>query len=94
MTQARKALLRVNEFASELDVTVACVRRWILERRIAFVKVGRLVRIPGNEVERVIKAGMHPALAFGRRKPVGREPENEVERIAKEGLGPVAGKSR
>lgn len=55
-----KRLLRVSEFAAELDVTVACVRRWILLRRITIVKVGRLVRIPVEELERTIRSGTRP----------------------------------
>jgi excisionase family DNA binding protein len=57
----QKSLLRVNEFAAELDVTVACIRRWILQRRIVIVKVGRLVRIPAEELARVIRDGVRPA---------------------------------
>jgi len=34
-------------------------RRDILERKIAFVKLGRSVRIPLSEVQRMVKAGWH-----------------------------------
>lgn len=57
----RMKLLSVPEFGSELGVTVACCRRWLLERKIAHVKVGRLVRIPASEVTRIIQAGYVPA---------------------------------
>lgn len=54
-------LLRVPEFAASLNVTQACVRRWLLERRIASVKVGdRLVRIPVEELDRLIAEGLRP----------------------------------
>ncbi len=56
-----KSLLRVNEFAERLDVTPACVRRWLLERRIASIRVGRLVRIPVSEIERLLESGLRPA---------------------------------
>jgi excisionase family DNA binding protein len=56
-----KSLLRVNEFAALLDVTPACVRRWLLERKIASTRVGRLVRIPVSEVERLVQSGLRPA---------------------------------
>ena len=56
-----RSLLTITEFAEALGVTVACGRRWILERRITFTKIGRLVRIPSSEVERLIVDGMHPA---------------------------------
>lgn len=54
-------LLNVNQFAETLGVTIACVRRWILEKRVATVKIGRLVRIPATETERLITAGLRPA---------------------------------
>ncbi|HEV3277205.1 MAG TPA: excisionase family DNA-binding protein [Terriglobia bacterium] len=56
-----KKLLSVGEFAEALGVTVACCRRWILERRVTFTKIGRLVRIPATEVERLVAEGLHPA---------------------------------
>jgi len=57
----KKRLLSVPEFAAELGPTPACIRRWLLERRIASVKLGRLVRIPASELERIIEEGFRPA---------------------------------
>ncbi len=54
-------LLRVDEVAGKLNVTPSCIRRWILERRIASVRVGRLVRITPETVEKIIEAGIVPA---------------------------------
>jgi excisionase family DNA binding protein len=54
-------LMNVQEFAQALRVTTACVRRWILERRIASIKVGRLVKLPSSEVQRIIETGLRPA---------------------------------
>jgi excisionase family DNA binding protein len=59
--QAAK-LLTVPTFAAELGVTPACIRRWILERKITIIKVGRLVRVPASEVERIMQLGTRPAL--------------------------------
>jgi excisionase family DNA binding protein len=59
--QNDKLLLRVNEFAERLDVTPACVRRWLLERKIVSTRIGRLVRIPASEVQRLIESGLRPA---------------------------------
>jgi len=56
-----KSLLRVNEFAELLDVTPACVRRWLLERKISSTRIGRLVRIPASEIERLVESGLRPA---------------------------------
>ena len=57
----RKDLLSIPQFAAALGVTVACIRRWLLERKIACVKVGRLVRIPAEELDRLIAEGLRPA---------------------------------
>jgi excisionase family DNA binding protein len=54
-------LLSVSEFSEALGVTIACSRRWLLERRITFTKIGRLVRIPATEIDRLIAEGMRPA---------------------------------
>ena len=54
-------LLTIPEFAAALRVKPSCVRRWIGESKITFVHVGRLVRIPASEVDRIISAGTRPA---------------------------------
>jgi excisionase family DNA binding protein len=59
--EKEKSLLRVNEFAELLDVTPACVRRWLLERKIASTRIGRLVRIHASEIERLVESGLRPA---------------------------------
>ena len=61
MESRQTTLLSVPQFASALGVTAACVRRWVLLRKIAIVKLGRLTRIPASEVERLITAGFRPA---------------------------------
>ena len=60
MTTGTK-LLTVTEFAEALGVTVACIRRWLLERKVAHVKCGRLVRIPREELDRIVQEGYRPA---------------------------------
>ena len=57
---SQDSLLTVDEFAIHLRVTRACVRKWILERRVAVVKVGRLVRLPSSEIRRIIDEGSRP----------------------------------
>lgn len=56
-------LLTIQDFAGALRVTPSCIRRWITERKIATVKIGRLVRIPADEIERLVAKGMRPAQA-------------------------------
>lgn len=57
----RGDLLTVPEFAFALRVQPSCVRRWVAERKIATVRVGRLVRIPSAEVDRIIREGTRTA---------------------------------
>ena len=60
MLDTRNRLLTVLEFATALGVTQAGVRKWLLERRICSVKIGRLVRISNGELQRLIEEGMRP----------------------------------
>jgi excisionase family DNA binding protein len=53
--------LTVSEFAQELGITRACVRRWLLERKLSSTRLGRLVRIHRGEIERLVQAGIRPA---------------------------------
>jgi excisionase family DNA binding protein len=52
--------LTVNEFAEALGITRAGVRRWLLERRLTSIRLGRLVRIPRSEIERLVESGLRP----------------------------------
>jgi excisionase family DNA binding protein len=54
-------LLTIPEFAEHLRVTVAMVRRMVLEKRVSIIKIGRLVRVPHSELERLIAEGTRPA---------------------------------
>lgn len=51
----------LDEFCTKLKITRACGRRWVLERKIATYKVGRLVRIPASEARRILREGLRPA---------------------------------
>jgi excisionase family DNA binding protein len=54
-------LLTIPEFALALRVKPSCIRRWVGERKIETVRVGRLVRIPSTEIERIVCEGTTPA---------------------------------
>jgi excisionase family DNA binding protein len=54
-------LLTLPEAAARLRVKVSTLRDWVLNKRIGYVKVGRLVRIPSAEIERFIAARTVPA---------------------------------
>ena len=58
-------LLTVNEVAERLGLKVATIRRYILERKIDYVKYGRSVRVPLEAVEKMIAAGYRPAIEEG-----------------------------
>lgn len=51
-------LLNVNEVASRLNVSPNTVRKWVLQRRIPFVKVGSLVRFNESEIEQIANGGL------------------------------------
>ena len=61
MTVDDNTLLTLVDFCRPLGITLSCARRWVLDRKIAIVKVGRLVRIPRDELERIVNAGLRPA---------------------------------
>jgi excisionase family DNA binding protein len=67
MNSHRESLLTVPEAAESLRLTRAGVRRWILDARIATIRVGRRVLIPGSEIDRILKEGFRPAKAEVRR---------------------------
>ena len=64
MNNAKTPLLRVPEAAKRLAVKESTIRKMILQRRIAVVKIGRTVAIPEEEIEKMIQDGYRPA--FGK----------------------------
>lgn len=55
-------LLTVKEFAERVALKPATIRRKILECQVAFVKIGRAVRLPIEEVHRLIRDGFRPVI--------------------------------
>ena len=55
-------LLTVDEAAERLGTSTRFVRRLIFERRIAFVKVGRHVRITPGDLDAYVAAGRVDAI--------------------------------
>ena len=51
----------IKATAMRINVSPYTVRNWVATRRLACVRLGRLVRIPESEIERLIKAGTIPA---------------------------------
>jgi excisionase family DNA binding protein len=50
-------LLSVEQAAERLGTSVRFVRRLVFERRIAYIKVGRHVRIATRDLDAFIQAG-------------------------------------
>ena len=86
---ARGATLRpiigVAEFAETMGISVHCARNWIYQRRIASVKLGKLLCVPTTEVERLVAENLRPA------KPRPPIPKSESERILLRGTRPRKG---
>lgn len=62
---------RPEEVAEKLGIKVSTVRRWIFDRRLSVIKLGRSVRIPATEVDRIIRTGIRPAIVIaGSRNPL------------------------
>ena len=51
-------LLTPQQFADRLAISRWTVYAWISEGRIKSVKIGRLVRIPESEVDRIVQEGV------------------------------------
>jgi excisionase family DNA binding protein len=53
-------MLTVEQVARELGLKESTIRAWTLRRKISFVKLGRCVRIPRSEVDRLIRENTIP----------------------------------
>lgn len=53
-------LMKVSEFAEFLNLKDATIRRWLLLGRVVAVKLGRSIRIPASEGQRLIREGFRP----------------------------------
>ncbi len=56
-----KRPLSVREVAGALGLSESTIRSWLAQRRLGFVRLGRAIRIPVEEVERVLAQGSVPA---------------------------------
>jgi excisionase family DNA binding protein len=54
-------LLKVPQAAEELSLSPKTVWQMVADRRLAVVRLGRAVRIPTSEIERLIEEGTTPA---------------------------------
>lgn len=59
---AAAKLLKVPEAAEMLALSQKTIWQWIGERRIGVVRLGRAVRVPQSEIERLMEEGTTPAI--------------------------------
>ena len=52
-------LLTITDLASLLQVSPQSIRKWIFQRSIPFVKVGRLIRFKPSEIDRWLNESSH-----------------------------------
>ena len=57
---------KVKEAARELGLSPHTIRAWIAARKIAALRLGRAVRVPPSEVDRLLREGLIPAERRGR----------------------------
>ena len=56
-------LITIREAATRLGLKESTIRKYILKRQIAYVKPSvRAVRIPIEELERILAVGLRPAI--------------------------------
>ena len=61
MTVRTDSQLRtVEQAATELNLSKATIRAWIAQPRLAHVRLGRAIRIPAQEIQRVLEVGYVP----------------------------------
>jgi excisionase family DNA binding protein len=65
---ARSSLLSVKEVARQLSCSEAAVRKWIYQRRLPTVKVGRLTRLRLADLEALVAKGLRRA------RPIATKP--------------------
>ena len=53
--------LTVRETAGALSLSESTIRSWLAQRRLGFVRLGRAIRIPVEEINRVLAQGAVPA---------------------------------
>ena len=50
----------VEQAAVELNLSKATIRAWIAQRRLGHLRLGRAIRIPAQEIQRVLESGYVP----------------------------------
>lgn len=67
MQDSQSRFISVKQAASILGLAEITLRVWVARRRLAHVKLGRTIRIPLSEIDRLVDEGTVPAFKNGRR---------------------------
>ena len=62
-------LLDIDQLTNHLGTSHRHIRRLIAERRIPYLKVGRLIRFDPEEITAWLAEGHHPTRSAGGRRP-------------------------
>lgn len=54
---ADERLLTIREASERLGLRESTLRKWVLQRRLAYCKIGRSVRLPADVVDKLIRQG-------------------------------------
>jgi len=55
-------LMRVSEAARKLNLEESTLRKWIFQKRIPTVKLGRSIRLKESDITALIEQGTSPAI--------------------------------
>ena len=61
---SEKRLLTIREASDRLGLRESTLRKWVLQKRIAYCKLGRAVRFPANVVEKMIRESYRDPIAM------------------------------
>lgn len=51
----------IRQAARELNLSEFTVRSWVGQRKIGHLRLGRSIRIPAEEIRRLLEDGLRPA---------------------------------
>jgi excisionase family DNA binding protein len=51
----------IRQAADELNISAHTIRAWVASRRIGHVRLGRAIRVPYGEIQRLLEQGTVPA---------------------------------
>lgn len=80
MVKREQKLLRIGAAAHELGLYPITIRRWIKAGRIQVIQIGREVRVPRSEIERMVgKLAGRLLVLYGRVSGHGQKGDLETQ---------------